>query len=1154
MSALSRYMRAVARIHKSGEASEETSYYPAVAALLNEIGGSLSPSVHCVLTPKNRGAGIPDGALFIERPGGDDRDMSVDRVPERGVVEVKGLSHDVQRVARSSQVRRYLKRYGTVLVTNYRQFVVVHGHTDGSISANDEFTLAESEHDFWRLVSKPAELEGKAEAFELFLARVLEADAPLASPQDLAALLAAYARVARARIDEAGNFPSLATLQSALEQALGLRFDAKRGREFFHSALVQTLFYGLFSAWVVWTERPDRRAGDRFSWRAAQWTLNVPMVRVLFEQVATRSNLPAGVDEVLDWTEDAFARVDETPFFERLARREAVQYFYEPFLEAYDPDLRRQLGVWYTPPEIVRYMVARVNEALINDLGVPLGLADERVHVLDPCTGTGSFLVEVLRTIQSTLLDLHNDDLVAQQVKEAARTRVHGFEVLPAPFIVSHLQVGLALAEMGGALDANEEERASVYLTNALSGWVGGDDSVLPFEAFRKEREAAGNVKRTEPILVVLGNPPYNGFAGIAADDEGDLIEAYKEGLSDEPWGVTKNKLDDYYIRFFRIAERRIAEQTGCGIVCFISNFGWLGDPSAVIMRKRLLAQFDRVFIDNLNGDSRETGKKTPMGENDPSAFATAMNPRGIQVGTAVSLLVRSPNHATTPARVMYRDFWGPGKRLRLEASVESGHAEDVFELLSPDKHNWFRLRRWAPRKGYEFWPSVVELADERPRLGLNENRDEGLIDVDRERLADRMGHFLDPDRAFEDLEPDRVGKLLQPWARYDARRVRDRLLSTSPYDSSKIAHLQVKPFDVRFAYVDDAAKLWNEVRPEYLASAVVRSESLLVRKRAPRALDGASVLLSPHLCDQHVLHKDAYAIPLLRPVPRDEGPPRLFALDPAPLDAQWRPNLSGFAFDYLTRLGLGDAETSRWTARMIWLHVLAVSFSPLYLDENGDAIRNDWPRVPLPDTRQSLEASASLGAQIAALLDIDAPLPGLDVSVAPHLRAVAAWSTGATKGVTGDWAVTAGWGIRQVRLQKSGAVSHLVMPGEGKTCRRARTDEERDPLSVQDIALLGDEVIDVYLNDEMCWKGIPEAAWNMKIGGFQVLRKWLSYREAPILGRSLTLGEVRQFRSIARRVTALSLLTPQFDANYRVAAGVVDQEPFPQLVTDQGA
>ena len=247
-----------------------------------------------------------------------------------------------------------------------------------------------------------------------------------------------------------------------------------------------------------------------------------------------------------------------------------MQYFYEPFLEAFDPELRKQLGVWYTPPEIVKYMVARVDQVLRSELDIADGLADPRVVVLDPCCGTGAYLVEVLDKIAETLHEKGADALIANDLKQAAMCRVFGFEILPAPFVISHLQIGLALDRFGAPFAEDGNERAGVYLTNALTGWEPPSEPKqhLLFHEMEEERDDAEAVKQHQPILVILGNPPYNGFAGVSPDEEEGLLEPYKEGLHD--WGITKNYLDDLYVRFLRLAERRIARDDASGVVCLI--------------------------------------------------------------------------------------------------------------------------------------------------------------------------------------------------------------------------------------------------------------------------------------------------------------------------------------------------------------------------------------------------------------------------------------------------------------------------------------------------------------------------------------------------------------------------------------------------------
>ena len=241
-------------------------------------------------------------------------------------------------------------------------------------------------------------------------------------------------------------------------------------------------------------------------------------------------------------------------------------------------------------------MVARVDRALKDDLGIAEGLAAENVYVLDPCCGTGAYLAEVLRRINANLGNA--GALRGDYLRKAATERVFGFEIMSAPYVIAHMQVGLTLRELDAALPERGDARPAIYLTNALTGWEPRTTKPLPFSEMEKERDHADEVKQNTPVLVILGNPPYNGFAGMAVDEERELSEAYRTVRHvRKPEG---HGLNDLYVRFFRMAERRIAEKTGRGVVCFISNYSWLDGLSHTGMRERYLEAFDAIRIDNL--------------------------------------------------------------------------------------------------------------------------------------------------------------------------------------------------------------------------------------------------------------------------------------------------------------------------------------------------------------------------------------------------------------------------------------------------------------------------------------------------------------------------------------------------------------------------
>lgn len=536
MHPLETYLATLRQIHDTGGGVAETSYYGALESLLNQVGDSLGPQVRAVPQLRDTGAGNPDFGLFAvgQFEVGVEGEPLPGQKPERGVVEVKSWGDEILVVAASEQVTRYAQHYGAVLASNYRDFVLVGRDTAGRMVPLERLQLAASEAEFLDLLGLPRQAAARfGDRLLDFLARALSYNAPLTDPQDLAWFLASHAREARARVDNASDLPGLVLLREGLERALGLRFEGVSGEHFFRATLVQTLFYGVFSAWVLWARQGGVGA---FDWRAAAWSLHVPMIASLFEQIATPKRLqPLHLDEVLDWAGRALNRVVREEFFKHFEEEYAVQYFYEPFLKAYDPALRKQLGVWYSPPEIVRYQVARVDAVLREELHLTDGLADPGVLVLDPCCGTGAYLVEVLRRIQQTLHERGGGALTTARLKQAALTRVFGFEILPAPFVVAHLQLGLLLWQFGVPL-REDRERAGIYLTNALTNWEplaqAGQQMAIPFPEFQEERDKADEIKQRKAILVILGNPPYNAFAGVSPDEEGDLVDAYKENLN----------------------------------------------------------------------------------------------------------------------------------------------------------------------------------------------------------------------------------------------------------------------------------------------------------------------------------------------------------------------------------------------------------------------------------------------------------------------------------------------------------------------------------------------------------------------------------------------------------------------------------------------
>jgi len=310
---------------------------------------------------------------------------------------------------------------------------------------------------------------------------------------------------------------------------------------------------------------------------------------------------------------------------------------------------------------------------------------------------------------------------------------------------------------------------------------------------------------------VVLGNPPYNAFAGVSPEEEEGLVEPYKENLNKATtaggWGIKKFNLDDLYVRFFRLAERRIAEMSGKGVVSFISNFSYLGDPSFVVMRQRFLGAFDKLWLDCMNGDSRQTGKLTPEGKPDPSVFSTAYNREGIRVGTAVCVIVRKPTRQKKPT-VRFRHFWGASKRADLLESLKANRFNAAYLLASPEPHNRLAFLPEEVAEAYHAWPKLTELCAVAPFNGPVERRGNSLIrfQTDRAGFA-ALAAYLDAkvdDQAARAAEP----RFMLSSGEFRAAEARAALKGKVRYDPQAISRYPFKPFDVRLAWTRTSA-IW---------------------------------------------------------------------------------------------------------------------------------------------------------------------------------------------------------------------------------------------------------------------------------------------------------------------------------------------------------
>ena len=551
------------------------------------------------------------------------------------------------------------------------------------------------------------------------------------------------------------------------------------------------------------------------------------------------------------------------------------------------------------------------------------------------------------------------------------------------------------MQDLDAPLADDGTERAGVYLTNALTGWEARKHNPLPFPELEEERQHAGRVKRETPILVILGNPPYNGFAGVAVDEERELSDAYRTTKRvRRPEG---QGLNDPYIRFFRMAERRIAETTNRGVVCFISNYSWLDGMSFTGMRERYLEAFDAIRIDNLHGD-RIISEYAPDGRTSETVFALRGQSPGIKVGTSVVLLSRTeaaPGRSRV-ALIRYRDFHQARAEERRQALLNSLATDDTdhgYSPLVPDVRLGLPFKTITVSDEWFDWPALPDLFPV-SFPGVKTSRDGFLVDVDLDRVRARVGEYFDPAVSHEEIAR-RYPAIMKMTAGFNARKVRDALLARGGPDDGGFVRFAYRPFDTRWLYWEADGSLLDRPRADYRSHVFEENLWLSEVPRLRRDAVEPQAAVTSDLAALHLIEWSASMFPAWL---REDG----FGTEGA--EGSRRQNLSASAQRYLDRLGLGVED--------LFHHVLATLHDPAYRSANAGALRMEWPRIPLPGwgdkesagAAAALMGSAARGRDLARLLDPDMPVPGVtDGALRPGLATIAVPATAADRNMTGE-------------------------------------------------------------------------------------------------------------------------------------------------------
>ncbi|HPD13531.1 MAG TPA: N-6 DNA methylase [Planctomycetota bacterium] len=605
------YVEALGAVAATGDAREE-SFYPALRDMLKNVANATGRShVHVTVQPRPTNAGNPDFRVW----------NGADAIT--GYVEAKAPTQtNLYDIENSEQLRRYRDTFPNLLLTNFTEFRLYrngqHIQTVHAASPNILNDLHAAPP-----IERPDELWALLDQF-------LDFTLPKATTADeLATQLARRTRFLRqvlaqqlAQKDEPAD-GGLAGFYEAFKKFL----IADLTHDQFADLYAQTITYGLFAARTRTTAAFSRRS----AYDHIPHTIGV--LRDVFRFISLEE-LPPHIEWIVDDIAEVLARADASGVLNRYYREhqgaDPIVYFYEPFLAQYNPEERERRGVYYTPPEVVSYIVRSVNQLLKDEFRLPDGLADPRVTLLDPAAGTMSFVAKAAEVAVNEFVAKYGTGKREDFIRDHILRSFYAFELMMAPYAIGHLKMGFFLEELGHRLA--DDERVKFYLTNTLDMEELAQTEMPFYRALSHESREAAKVKKQQPILVILGNPPYSGHSCNQGDWIRRLIEDYKQ-VDGKPLGEKNPKwLQDDYVKFLRFAQWKI-EQAGRGIVAMITNHSWLDNPTFRGMRQSLMRTFDDIYVLDLHGNTLKR-EACPDGSRDENVF-------DIRQGVAISFMIK---------------------------------------------------------------------------------------------------------------------------------------------------------------------------------------------------------------------------------------------------------------------------------------------------------------------------------------------------------------------------------------------------------------------------------------------------------------------------------------------------------------------------------
>ena len=1018
---LNEYIQILDKRYQTG-ISREHSYRGDLQNLL----AVLLPDVLITNEPARIACGAPD--YIITR-----KDIPV------GYIEAKDIGVDLQSKTLKEQFDRYRASLNNLIFTDYLDF---HFYKDGNFVTK----VAIAEIQGGKIVPIPANFDTFTSLIKNFAATISQT---IKSPGKLAEMMAGRAKLMADVIEKALNDDDDNKSNSALKgqmQTFKTVLIHDITNRAFADLYAQTIAYGMFAA------RYHDPTLPTFSRQEAATLIpkTNPFLRRLFQDIAGYD-----LDDRLVWIVDELVQIFLATdvadimrnFGSRTKQEDPVIHFYETFLAAYDPKLRKARGVWYTPEPVVNFIVRAVDDILKTEFGLSQGLADtsktkvktkvatkatadtrskvkevdyeqevHKVQILDPATGTGTFLAAVVKQIYQKFEG--QKGIWSRYVENDLIPRLYGFELLMASYAMAHLKLDLLLTETG--FKPTKDQRFRVYLTNSLEE-SHPDAGTLFAHWLSEEANEANAVKRDAPVMVVIGNPPYSVSSSNKSAWIQNLILDYKKNLNEK-----KLNLDDDYIKFIRFGQFFI-DKNGEGILAYISNNSFVDGITHRQMRKNLLESFDKIYILDLHGSAKKK-EVCPDGSADQNVF-------DIMQGVSINIFVKTGKKKKNElGKLFYSEIYG-NRDFKYNTLNNSVFNKVQWTELSYSEPNVFFVPKvFDNSKLYNQGFIVIDLFGIYGS-GLKTERDAITIHFDKNSLKNTVTDFQNLDENTIRSKYN-LGKDARDWG---VLRAKNDLLNNN--NEKFIKKIVYRPFDERYTYYTGTSKGFIGTPGNKVNSLLLKENiALLLKRQCKQVFSYVFMVNKP--CESCTF-ESAYANNLSFPLylyPETNGQQNIGQT------AERTPNLNtAIVKEIAEKLGLiftNEKETTKDTFAPIDIldYIYAVLHSPTYRETYKEFLKIDFPRVPYPKDAATFWALVALGGQ-----------------------------------------------LRQIHLLESPAVERYITqyPEDGdNVVRKIRYEAGR-----------------VYINETQFFDNVPPVAWEFYIGGYQPAQKWLKDRKDRELG-----------------------------------------------------